>query len=82
MNEKYQPFSERHGYTQPKLPQREAMDDNLRTGLWNAFYASFPPITHRYESGGTSNPIYRKIFADFLKKPLDEYRNYRIEKND
>jgi len=42
MSEPFKPFSERYGYTQTDLPQREVMDDALRTGLWNAFYTNFP----------------------------------------
>ena len=52
------------------------MDDNLRTGLWNAFYQSFPVslddenMFHRYR---TLPVIYRKVFVDFLKQNVDEY---------
>jgi len=67
MSEKYRPFSERHGHTQPKLPQREEMDDDLRAGLWNAFYRSFP------QEAGSLHPIYMKIFVNFLKNNIDEY---------
>lgn len=80
MNDKYKPFSERYGYTQPKLPQRERMDVDLRNGLWNAFYASFPSTFREFE-GNSNHPIYRKIFGGFLKRPLDEYLDYLIDKN-
>jgi len=71
MSEQYKSFSERHGYTEPKLPQREMLDDDLRNGLWSAFYESFPRsfIGRSYVLSG----MYKKVFVDFLKNPVDEY---------
>jgi len=76
MSEKYRPFSERHGYTQPKLPQLEEMDDDLRSGLWNAFYVSFPESFTEADAlqGQRALPeIYKKVFVDYLKQNVDEY---------
>jgi len=79
MNDTYKPFSERYGYAQPKLPQREGMDKRLRTGLWNAFCANFPgspdSFIHSFDEPVIfySNPIHQKIFVRFLKNPIDEY---------
>lgn len=79
MSEQFKPFSERHGYTQHELPQRERLDDNLRTGLWNAFCTNFPgsvDTSIRDEDDPVifySNSIHEKIFARFLKNPIDEY---------
>ena len=68
-------FSERRGYTQPKFPQREEMDNDLRTGLWNAFYQSFPEsFTGDSIFGYRILPeIYREVFVSFLKYNADEY---------
>jgi len=74
MNGKYKPFSERSGYTEPKLPQLEWMDSDLRTGLWNVFYE----VTVR--STTWTERICRAIFTNFLKKPSDEYGYHRCLK--
>ena len=84
MNDRCRPFSERHGYTQLKPFQREAMDEDLRTGLWNAFSESFPSIAtyHIIGSSTSSNSIYRDIHRHFLKKSLTEYCDNYVEAND
>jgi len=73
MSEPFKPFSERYGYTQTDLPQREVMDDALRTGLWNAFYTNFPDTDDEWNKRYYSNPIHLDIFSRFLKNPIDEY---------
>lgn len=84
MNDRCRLFSERHGYTPPKLVQREAMDGDLRTGLWNAFYESFPSTTNGYILGGSasSNSVYRDIHCHFLKKSLTKYFDSHVDTND
>lgn len=73
MSDKGKPFSERYGFTKPKLPQLERMDGDLRTGLWNAFdeVVLHPDVWgwERYKP----DDVCREIFANFLKKPRNEY---------
>ena len=78
MNDEYKPFSERFGYTKPKPLQREAMDEDLRTGLWNAFYESFPPVIYDFAS---SNSVYKNIHRYFLKKSLINYCDNHVKEN-
>lgn len=81
MSKRFKPFSERHGYTQPKLPQREGMDKDLRTCLWNAFCSNFPCAVDQAIRDFDdpvifySNPIHQKIFSRFLKNPIDDYED-------
>ena len=73
--DKYQPFSVRHGIKQPKPIQLESMDNDLRNGLWNVLGHHFPPD----EFDGASyllHEMYKNIWTDFLKKPVDEYIPY------
>jgi len=79
MNKRYELFSERHGYTQPELPQRERLDDNLRTGLWNAFYINFPDTIDERNDIWNSDPVHQKIFVHFLKNAIDEYEGNPAE---
>jgi len=72
MSSEYKSFSERYGYTQPKLPQREMMDDDLRVGLWNAFY-EIVEIKSWLRLHYSKGDLYREIFTNFLKKPYNEY---------
>ena len=74
MSEDYKLFSERSGYTRPKLPQVESMDDALRNSLWNAFCYSFP---NSYDALGFRylHPIYSAVWQEHLRKPADEYKN-------
>jgi len=78
MNDEYKSFSEEYGHTQPKPLQREAMDEDLRTGLWNAFYESFPPVIYDFAS---SNSIYKDIHRYFSKKSLTEYCDNHVKEN-
>jgi len=79
MNKRYELFSERHGYTQHELPQRERLDDNLRTGLWNAFYINFPDTIDERNDIWNSDPVHQKIFVHFLKNAIDEYEGNPAE---
>ena len=82
MSSKDKPFSERYGYTKPKLSQIEGMDNDLRVGLWNAFHASFILPKSSLNSGPIFSNFYNRedlysfIFTDFLKNARDEY-DYR-----
>ena len=73
--DKYQPFSVRQGIKQSKAIQLESMDDDLRNRLWNVLGHHFPPD----EFDGASyllHEMYKNIWTDFLKKPVDEYIPY------
>ena len=64
---------------QPKLPQRENIDFESRTGLWSAFYTTTCLNSNKIflDIGDASGPpIYRRIFVDFLKKPIDECASF------
>ena len=68
-------FSVRQGIKQSKAIQLESMDDDLRNGLWNVLGHHFPPD----EFDGASyllHEMYKNIWTDFLKKPVDEYIPY------
>lgn len=77
MSENSKLFSERHGYTRPKLPQLESMDEDLRNGLWNAFYYSFPD--HDYYPHSLHS-IYLAIWQEFLRNPADAYNESRASR--
>ena len=79
-NNNYKSFSVRHGYKQPKPIQREAMDKDLRNGLWNAFY-NFFPIRHINFNEFISHEIFEDIWTKFFKNRTDEYNEYAIEEN-
>ena len=72
-------FSERMGYEQPKSIQREGMDSDLRSGLWNVFYKCFEDRMSRellsQKAEYTLHHIFYDIWVDFLKNPADEYRS-------
>jgi len=73
MSSKGKPFSERHGHTEPKPPQVERMDSDLRIGLWNIFHEIVLHPTWWLADRYRADDICRAIFADSLKKPRDEY---------
>ncbi len=82
MNNKYESFSVRMGYKQPKPIQRESMDEGLRNRLWTVFYENCqnqPPTLIGYE--GDNHIIYSLIWKEFLPKPSDEYREYGSDEN-
>lgn len=68
----YQPFSVRHGHTQPKKIQLKDLDEDLRNDLWNVFYACFPGETYGVRTY-IPNAIFKVIWSGFLKKPVDEF---------
>ena len=72
----HQSFSVRNGIKQSKDIQLESMDDDLRNRLWSAFDRCFP--SDKFD--GTSYPLhemYKDIWTDSLKHPVDEYNRYR-----
>jgi hypothetical protein len=76
------PFSQRHGYTQSKVPLKAGqMDDETRVRLWNVLWAhvwtSLPQ-----DFGSRSNwalLIARRVWDGFLKRPYDEMPTTRYE---
>lgn len=77
--ENYKPFSERHGYKQPKPIQHESMDDDLRNSLWNVFYECSPDNLSPH--GHFLNSIFASIWEEFLKLPIDKYYNHYLNEN-
>lgn len=78
MSERYKPFSEREGHTQPKPFQRSDMDRNLRVGLWNAFHNTLIDIRgiNPFIWDGPNKWEYEMIcfiWTDFINKPTDEF---------
>ena len=68
----YKSFSARHGYEQPKPIQHESMDNDLRTGLWNALYSY--SLSFRVALLPVVSPwIYEHIWTQFLKKSANDY---------
>ena len=67
-------FSVRHGYQQLKSIQYESMDADLHICLWNVLHDCFPDS----KNSMYLHPIFRNIWEDFLKKPHDEYNNYKL----
>ena len=70
-------FSEREGYEQSKSIQREDMDGDLRSGLWNVFYDCFEDQLDGtiYKPEHVLHYIFYIIWVDFLKNNTDEYQN-------
>lgn len=67
-------FSEREGLMPRKALQTDSMDEDLKTGLWNALYTSWlgPDVTAdgSYLSPGGKR-VFSALFRDFFKWPLD-----------
>lgn len=62
-------FSKRHKYSAVRFePQVEAMDDDLRSGLWNVFHELFFG-TNRQRS---SDDVLRIIWTEIYKRPVDD----------
>lgn len=70
-------FSQRHGLKSPPELQVEDMNEDLRVGLWNAFYNSFmSSFAAPGEQAGvfaTQMDFFYKIWLYALKKPGDEF---------
>ena len=73
MNDKYKPFSERHGYTQPKPVQRESVDQDLLNALWNVLigtiYTSHSEVEWLLSSGENRH----LLWCGFMKKREDDF---------
>lgn len=70
-----QRFSERHGFKQPPLLQRDSMNDELRAGLWNEMYRAFWKPTEDAVSHGipaASRTFVAQMWHDFFRVPIDE----------
>ena len=57
-----------------EIIQKESLDDDLRTGLWNVFYSFYGTINCHPEMYG----IYKTIWTNYHKFYLDEY-DYRSD---
>lgn len=70
-------FSNRHGLKLSPELQIDDMNDDLRVGLWNAFYNSFMSgfVSPTEQSGviATQTDFFYKIWLYALKKPGDEF---------
>jgi len=75
-----QSFSERIGKTKPKLPQIDAMDIQLRNGIWNTLHEFFFGKQNRTSS--PSDPFYKEIWVNHFKLPVDELPDYLSELED
>ena len=67
-------FSQRMGITPiKKVLQINSMDDDLRTALWNRFYANFLVNTQNSSVYGTPyTTVYVTIWVDLFKKRVNE----------
>jgi len=70
-------FSDRYNYTTPRsLIQHESVDSDTRTALWNLIVAYKEMLTGTgYAGFYPDTQIAKLLWSDFLKKPLDEFRN-------
>lgn len=73
-------FSQRHGLTPIKsVIQVDAMDDELRNGLWNAFFSIYVEyVNSGYYPFNYSEAakLVRKIWRDFYKEAVDTIPEY------
>lgn len=82
MNDKDKPFSERHGYMQPKLVQRESADQDLLNALWNVLSGAVYQGTDRgslveeWLLGSGINVCL--VWCDFMKNKVDD-SNFTME---
>lgn len=64
-------FSQRHGHKPVRMePQRESMDDDLRSGLWNVF--SDVVLRHCQYNGEPYFGVPELIWTEYYKKSADE----------
>jgi hypothetical protein len=70
-------FSQRHGLKTIPEMQIEDMNDDLRIGLWNAFYnyfmSSFASSAEQNGTVGMQTDLLYKIWLYALKRPGDEF---------
>lgn len=69
-------FSERIGYTKPKVViQLETIDDDLKNDLWNLYYGNYlEPAEYQdiYLLREDFKSYFKKLWSDFLKKKINE----------
>lgn len=66
-------FSQRKGLSPIKTAlQRESMDDDLRTGLWNAYILAWPPPEKFLSYEPEYLFLFRTMWHDFFKMPIDK----------
>lgn len=70
-------FSERHNYSESRtVIQYEALDEETRIALWNLMFAHSKMLENEGNVGYyPEDQLGRLLWADFLKKPIDEF-NY------
>jgi len=74
-------FPERYGYVEARtVVQRESIDDDTRTLIWNLIYALITEIGNISSRQGTDgeDDLAMIVYSDFLKYPLDEYNVPRV----
>jgi AbiJ N-terminal domain 4 len=70
-------FSERYGYKKVRtLVQRESMDEELRTGLWNMLDLWFWDDLRAFNTYESGTSLARKIWAGYFKAPIDQIPRY------
>lgn len=78
-NKENLPFSKRYGYEPIEIPfQIEAIDNILRTELWNTYYIF---ITNKYlEADGADKRTFRKfhkiLWIDYFKLAIDDFPRF------
>ena len=64
-------FSDRHGLSRTAL-QTDSMDNELRTGLWNAFYRFYANEIRYVFYDRNFGFFIEGLWADVLKRPLND----------
>ena len=66
-------FSQRKGLTKIKdLIQKDSMDDELRTSLWNVLYANYWGDAIKTNDFRIFDILMRRIWVEYYKMPADE----------
>ena len=71
-------FSERSGYTSPRLPQVKSLDDRTRTKIWNIILEFFDSLIvpviglHGRKPHPALILFFKEFWTDFLVQPLGE----------
>lgn len=69
METTYRNFSQRYGYEQMKATQRDEIDNDTRTDLWNVVYGKL--CHHDY----FLTTVGKILYTDYIKSPLDLYKD-------
>ena len=73
-------FSQRIGLRPIKsIIQKDSMDEDLRNGLWNAFQVAVLDVLDGHcdwISGSPYEQLFRKLWSDFFKYPLDTLNDH------